>query len=513
MINPKISASLLLTVMVGTASSTRHRDLLAETAPPNIVLLFTDDQTYQTIHALGNEVIQTPNLDRLVTSGTTFTHAYNMGGWNGAICVASRSMMISGRHIWQAQRQDSLWRRQDTTALNQTWGRLMARQGYNTYMTGKWHVQAPADEVFDYAKHVRPGMPPDAWIRKQAARAKKRKDAANTGYDEPSDDVALAGYNRPLSKNDTSWSSTDTTYGGFWEGGRHWSEVVKDDALDFIKAASTQEAPFFMYLAFNAPHDPRQAPQPYLDLYSVENIPVPESFLPEYPWKDSIGNSPALRDEALAPYPRTRYAVKKHRQEYYAIITHLDTQIGKILDALEASGEMDNTYIFFTADHGLAVGNHGLIGKQSLFDHSIRVPFIVAGPDIPAGKTLDQDVYVQDVMATSLELAGMEKPPYVAFNSVIDLVNGTTNRSYYSAIYGAYMDYQRMIRKDGYKLIVYPRIHKVLLFDLEKDPNEMNNLADKPKYKKVVKRLFEDLVDLQESMGDQLDLQETARTL
>lgn len=220
-----------------------------------------------------------------------------------------------------------------------------------------------------------------------------------------------------------------------------------------------------------------------------------------------------MRDEALAPYPRTKYAVKKHRQEYYAIITHLDAQIGKIRDALEASGKMDNTYIFFTADHGLAVGNHGLIGKQSLFDHSIRVPFIVAGPGIPAGKTLDQDIYVQDVMATSLELAGIEKPPYVAFNSVIDLVKGTTDQSYYPAIYGAYMDYQRMIRKDGYKLIVYPRINKVLLFNLEKDPNEMNNLAGKPKHKKVAKRLFEDLIDLQETMGDKLDLREISQTL
>ena len=482
-----------------------------EAPPPNIVFLFTDDQTYTTIHALGNEVIHTPNLDRLANSGTTFTHAYNMGGWNGAICVASRAMMISGRHIWRAQQQDSLWRQQDTTALNQTWGRLMAQQGYTTYMTGKWHVQAPADQVFDHAKHVRPGMPPDAWINRQAAKTERA--TKSTGYDDPQDDAPLPGYNRPLSENDTSWSPTDTTFGGFWKGGKHWSEVVKDDAVGFIQDASAQEKPFFMYLAFNAPHDPRQAPQEYIDKYPLENISVPESFLPEYPWKDDMGNSRSLRDEALAPYPRTKYAVKKHRQEYYAIITHLDEQIGKILDALEASGEMDNTYIFFTADHGLALGNHGLIGKQSLYDHSIRVPFMVAGPDIPSGKQLDQDVYIQDVMATSLELAGIEKPPYVEFNSVLDLANGTTEESYYPAIYGAYMNYQRMIRKDGYKLIVYPSIAKVLLFDLEKDPNEMNNLADTPEHAERVKSLFQDLIDLQETMGDRLDLSEVYQTL
>ena len=476
---------------------------------PNVVLLFTDDQTYNTIHALGNEVIRTPNLDRLVNAGATFTHAYNMGGWHGAICVASRSMMVSGEYLWRAKQQDSLWQAQDTTAIHQTWGRLMAKQGYATYMTGKWHVQAPAQEVFDQVTHVRPGMPPDPWVtggggQKVAEAIRNRGDV----------DAAMpVGYNRPLREDDTSWSPTDTAMGGYWEGGKHWSEVLKDDAVGFIREASTQEAPFFMYLAFNAPHDPRQAPQEYIDQYPIEDIPVPESFLPEYPWKDSIGNSRSLRDEALAPYPRTEYAVKKHLQEYYASITHLDKQIGDILDALEASGKMDNTYIFFTADHGLALGRHGLIGKQNMYDHSIRVPLMLAGPNIPKGQTFDQDVYLQDVMATSLELAGIEKPAYVEFNSFLDIIKGETKESHYDAIYGCYIDHQRMIRKDGYKLIVYPRIDKVLLFDMEKDPKEMNNLAENPKHKKVIKSLFNDLMNLQKTMGDKLTLRETYQAL
>ena len=501
---------MILFASMVLSSEIFKEDPSSKTEPPprpNIVLLFTDDQTYNTIHALGNEIIHTPNLDRLVRAGTSFTHAYNMGGWNGAICVASRSMMISGEYIWRAQRQDSLWRQQDTTALNQTWGRLMAQRGYNTYMSGKWHVQAPADEVFDSARHVRPGMPPDAWINRQAAIQSQPQEggAKASGY-EPQDNTRLPGYNRPLSENDTSWSPTDTTFGGFWTGGKHWSEVVKDDALLFIEEAGAQPDPFFMYLAFNAPHDPRQAPQEYQDRYSVDDMPVPQNFLPEYPWKDSIGNSPTLRDESLAPYPRTKYAVKKHRQEYYSIITHLDEQIGKILDALEAADVMDHTYIFFTADHGLSVGQHGLIGKQSMFDHSIRAPFVVVGPDIPAGSTRDQDIYVQDAMATSLEVAGIEKPSHVDFASVIDIAQGQSRESHYDAIYGAYMDYQRMIRKDGYKLIVYPRINKVLLFNLEEDPYEINNLADHPEYAEQVKRLFQSLIALQKDMDDPLDL-------
>lgn len=475
-----------------------------DSGKPNIVFLFTDDQTYETVRALGNNEIYTPNMDRLADNGTAFTHAYNMGGWHGAVCVASRSMMISGSYIWNAQKKDSLWAKKDSTALNQTWSRLLAKQGYNTYITGKWHVAAPANEIFGRAEHIRPGMPGDK-RGKLGAAVNKWKEASNNMKDW--NDYMPVGYGRPLSPDDNKWQPTDTLQGGFWKGGKHWSEVVKDDALDFIKDASIKDAPYFMYLAFNAPHDPRQAPQKFLDMYPIDSISIPESFLPEYPFKSDIGSSPGLRDEALAPFPRTEYAVKKHRQEYYAIITHLDEQIGEILDAIEASGEKDNTYVFFTADHGLSVGQHGLIGKQSLFDHSIRVPLMVMGPNIPKGKKLDQDVYLQDIMATSLELAGTEKPSYVQFNSFMDIIHGQKQRSHYDGIYGAYMDFQRMIRKDGYKLLVYPKINKILLFDLENDPEEINDLATKPEYSNKVKNLFKELIELQKTMGDELHLQ------
>lgn len=476
------------------------------TKKPNIIFLFTDDQTFASVNALGNKEIYTPNLDRMVKAGTTFTHAYNMGGWHGAVCVASRSMIISGAFLWNAKEKEKLWKSKDTVALQQTWPKLMQQKGYNTYMTGKWHVQAPADVVFYRTEHIRPGMPSDRGGELSAAFKK---------WELESGDMATWNsylpmeYARPTSKNDTSWSPTDTIQGGFWEGGTHWSEVVRNDALDFLKEAEKKEDPFFMYLAFNAPHDPRQAPQRFLDMYPLDSIALPESFLPVYPWKDDIGNERTLRDEALAPYPRTEYAVKKHRQEYYAIISHLDEQVGKILDALKASGKMENTYIFFGADHGLSVGQHGLLGKQSLFDHSVRVPLMVMGPDVPKGKRINQDIYLQDIMATSLDLAGVEKPDYVQFNSFMDLVTGENTKGNYKGVYGAYMNLQRMIRKDSYKLLVYPKIHKVLLFDLKADPNEIKDLANDSKYAEKVTLLFNDLMELQKTMNDSLNLKDT----
>lgn len=474
----------------------------SSTQNPNIVFLFADDYTYEAIHALGNQTVQTPNLDKLVHSGTTLTHAYNMGGWHGAVCVASRSMIISGASLWRSREVEKQWENRDSTALSNTWGRLMQAQGYNTYMTGKWHIKAPADSVFRNTRNIRPGMPPDYWNNK----AFNAITAALKNGDDIYPKMPI-GYHRPMDKNDKTWSAADTTHSGFWQGGKHWSEVVKDDALDFISDASKENNPFFMYLAFNAPHDPRQAPQSFLDQYSVDSIPLPVNWLSEYPFKDGIGNTPALRDEALAPFPRTPFAIKTHLMEYYAIISHLDEQIGQILDALEASGKMDNTYIFFTGDHGLSVGHHGLLGKQNLFDHSVRVPLIVKGPGVKNDHRIHSDVYLQDIMATSLDLAKIEKPHFVEFKSFLPQIIGTSiESSYQNGIYGAYMNYQRMIRKDDYKLLIYPKINKILLFDLIKDPEEMYNLADQPEYSEKRNALFSDLVKLQREMNDPLDL-------
>ncbi|ARV16608.1 sulfatase-like hydrolase/transferase [Polaribacter sp. SA4-12] len=477
---------------------------------PNIVFIFTDDQTYTSIHALGNDEIITPNLDKLVNEGTTFTNAYNMGSWSGAVCAASRAMLISGRSVWKANEFRQNWVKKDTVAYQKSWPKLMASQGYETYMTGKWHVDAPAYKVFENTTNIRPGMPKDAWGHfKMVAKFDSLSKTKN-----PNSEVIMPnGYNRPKDKDDTSWSPSDVSKGGFWQGGKHWSEVLKDDAISFINTAKTKEKPFFMYLAFNAPHDPRQAPKEYVDMYPLENISTPKSYLPEYPFRHDIANGDDLRDEALAPFPRTEYAIKVHKQEYYASITHVDAQIGMILDALNKSGKMDNTYIIFTADHGLAMGRHGLLGKQNLFDHSIRPPMMIVGPEIPKGKKVTEDVYLQDVMATSLDIAGVEKPSYIDFNSFLDLAKKKTKEGNYKEIYGAYLDVQRMIRKDGYKLLVYPKIKKILLFDLKNDPEEMNDISGNPENKEKVKSLFIDLLQLQKEMDDPLNITEIYQTL
>ncbi|MEX0274993.1 MAG: sulfatase-like hydrolase/transferase [Flavobacteriaceae bacterium] len=470
-----IGVSLLACVMaLGCGEAPKEKERVAE-GPPNILFLYTDDQSYRDLHALGNYEVSTPAMDNLAAQGTTFTHAYNMGGWNGAICVASRAMIISGRSIWRAQEISRKFAK--NLELEKTWPQLLKEKGYETYMTGKWHISAPADSIFDHVARTLRGMP----------------------FDTPE------GYHRPKHVSDTLWQPWDTIHGGYWKGGIHWSELVRNDALGFIDRAADQQSPFFMYIAFNAPHDPRQSPREYVERYPLDSIAVPKSFLPKYPYAEAMGAGPGLRDEKLAPFPRTEHAVKVNRQEYYAITTHLDDQIGAILDHLRQKGLDHNTYVFLTSDHGLSVGEHGLLGKQNMYDHSVRVPLMVVGPNIPKGKKIANDVYLQDIMATTLELAGMDKPDYVEFNSLLPQIHGAGEG--YDAIYGCYeRGSQRMVRKGGYKLIAYPRANKMRLFDVENDSLEMNDLIDNDSHRERALTLLEDLQELQQKMGDTLDV-------
>ena len=446
---------------------------------PNIVFIFADDQCFETIAAHGNPEIETPHLDRIARRATSFSHAYNMGSWSGAVCVASRMMLNSGRFIWDAQAVHDA--SEQERAAGRWWSEYMKAAGYRTYMTGKWHCRASAEKSFDVTRDVRGGMPQQT----------------PSGYNRPLVDAATGEVQDP-------WSPSDPKFGGFWQGGTHWSEVVADHSADYLREAGANDQPFFMYLAFNAPHDPRQSPAEYVSKYPVDQVKLPQNFLPEYPYAEQMAAGRKLRDERLAPFPRTPLAVKTNRQEYYAIITHMDAMIGRILDALKATGKEDNTWIFFTADHGLACGQHGLMGKQNLYDHSVRVPLMVIGPNVTAGMRIDAPVYLQDIMPTTLELAGVEKPSHVQFNSLLPMLDGSA--SPYDVVYGAYLNKQRSIRTDQYKLIVYPTANVVRLYDVQDDPLEMNDLAGQPKNHDTVKRLFERLQELQLEMKDALNL-------
>lgn len=439
---------------------------------PNVLFLFADDLTHDALGCLSQGEVQTPNLDRLAERSKVFTHAYNMGSWSGAVCVASRTMLNTGKHVWRAQKTDLNAARQN----NALWPQRMKTAGYRTFLTGKWHVATDAQKCFDQTAHVRSGMP----------------------------QTVPSAYNRPLAGQADTWSPFDTDLGGYWQGGKHWSEVTADDAVTYLKTDHANKPPFFMYVAFNAPHDPRQSPAEFVAKYPPDQERIPASFLPEYPYKDKMGCSPELRDEKLAPFPRTHAAIQTHRAEYHALITHLDAQIGRVLDALEASGEADKTWIFFTADHGLAVGKHGLMGKQNMYEHSLRVPFLASGPGVSPGR-IHAPIYLQDAMATALDLAGASRDG-VEFKSLLPLIKGTSSDATATPVYGCYLNLQRAVVKDGWKLIAYPEVPKLRLYHVAEDADELHDLAEDTAHKDRLVAMFKQLVELQIRMDDPLDL-------
>ncbi|MFI3322428.1 MAG: sulfatase-like hydrolase/transferase [Rikenellaceae bacterium] len=449
---------------------------------PNIVFIFADDHSYECVGDIGRDKVITPNLDRLLKNGTHFTHAFNQGAWHGAVSVASRSMLATGANLWKVNDviKTNNANQNDASYVHRPyWTEMIKKEGYDTYFTGKWHVNGvKVDEVFDTAKNVRGGM------------ADQHDDCYNREFIEGTPD---------------KWTSYDESYGGQWQGGKHWAEVVKDDAVEYMDMVKDSDNPFFMYLAFNSPHDPRQAPKEFFDKYSLDDITVSENFVGKYEFADDIGCSVKLRDERLAPFPRTEYSVKLNRKEYYAMITHMDHQIGEILDALEKSGKMDNTYIIYTADHGISIGDHGFLGKQNQYDASVRVPFIVVGPDVPKNKQIDDLIYVQDAMATTLDIAGSDGTEIVDFKSVLPLINDKKAEKR-DAVYGAYMTLQRMIRTEEYKMIIYPDINVVRLYNIKKDPLEMVDLAKNSKYRKTLEQLFKQFKELQVEVEDKLDV-------
>ena len=471
---PFFSAFAALAMLAGAAETARR---------PNIVFILTDDQSVDTIASSkvwGSEAARTPHMDRLAADGTRFSHAYNMGAWHGAVCVASRSMLNTGRFLWYNHKAEAR-RFEDLVAGGRFWSQRMKAAGYTTMMSGKWHVTTELEPLFDKVLHPRPGMPPSV----------------------------KESYNRPIEGKPDPWSPFDRSIGGFWQGGKHWSEALADDAETLIKEAAGEKKPFFLYLAFNAPHDPRQSPREFIDLHPHEAVRMPENFLAANPHHQAMGLGPmnpkGIRDETLAPFPRTEFAVKTHRREYQAIVSHLDEQIGRVLTTIESQGLRDNTVVILTSDHGLAIGRHGLMGKQSLYEHSIRVPFLIAGPGIPKARTIETRIHLQDAMATALDLAGADRTD-IDFRSLMPLLrDGKTE--HHGPIYAAmFPKAQRAVIDGDHKLILYPESRTSLLFNLADDPLEMTDLAGDPSKLPLLKRLFARLLELQKTHDDPLDL-------
>ncbi len=450
--------ALAISVLVGVSLAPGDPQALGQRpSRPNILLLLADDQRADTIGAWGNRHIRTPNLDRLARRGTSFRGNYCFGSNSGAVCVPSRAMLLSGR-TWFDVPHDL----HGVGLLPE----VLRAAGYETFATGKWHNGEPSfvrafprgrsiffDGMADHTKvpvaDVRDGQVVDRRIAEKFS-----------------------------------------------------SEQFADAAVDFLRSWSGP-GPFFCYVAFTAPHDPRNPPEPFRHMYYRDRPPLPEDFLPQHPFDNGILKN--VRDENLAPYPRTRQVVGDQLCEYYGLITHLDEQVGRILAALEQSGHGEDTVIIYTADHGLALGSHGLLGKQSLYEHSMRSPLIIAGPGIPAGRSTAAFTYLFDLFPTICALAGAKPPEGLAGRDLRPLWEDE-HAKIRESVFLPFSDLMRSVRDGRWKLIVYPPINHRQLFDLRDDPHETRDLAAEAGHEPEIARLTALMRSWQEKLGDEQPL-------
>jgi len=458
---------------------------LAQTRPeppdgrPNFLFIICDDLMFRTIHALNNPEVHTPNMDRLAAAGCAFTHSFHQGSWSGAVCIASRTMLNSGLTGFRAEAGvDDV----------PTWGQTLGIAGYDTYICGKWHLDYTVlQRSFKEMGPVSPGMLVST-------------PESGAAYDRPRPGDTWEPWDESLKGH---WIHTGLWRNQFPDRIQHSAALYSDCFIDhLLNKAAKRSTPFFMYLGFNSPHDPRQAPREYLDMYPQSKIEMPPDYLPEHPFDQGDYK---IRDEMLAPFPRTPEAVQLHRREYYALITYMDEQIGRVLDALEQSGKASNTYVILTADHGLAVGEHGLMGKQNMYDCSIRMPLMISGPGITPGQRIDELVYQHCLYATTCDLAGVPIPETVEFPSLAPLIHGKGS-SPYNFVFSYYKNFQRTVRTKTHKLIAYPQIKRIQVFDIEKDPWEMNDLSTDPASAGIKTDLIHRLIELQHELGDKLNL-------
>ncbi|MHC5028553.1 MAG: sulfatase-like hydrolase/transferase [Planctomycetota bacterium] len=408
---------------------------------PNILFIIVDDQSPFDLRAYTpDSALETPVIDRLAAQGMTLDGAYHMGSWSGAVCTPSRHMVMSGRTVWHLPRNGI--RGVGANPLcppdlaDSTLAAVFNRAGYDTMRTCKnGNSYKAANEQFT--------------VRRDAT---KRKASPEEG---------------------SAW---------------HAEQVLA--YLDERESANDDD-PFLIYFGFSHPHDPRWASDELVAKYGAHNTEIPETanpaapplppnYLPAHPFPHG---HPGLRDEVKVQGVMERRDEPTIRNEIgrqFACSDNIDTQIGRVLARLEAMDELDNTYIVYTSDHGMAIGRHGLQGKQNLYEHTWRVPMIVVGPGIAAGSRAQGNVYLLDVLGTLCDLAGIEAPATfegTSFRPVLEGRSETVRDVLYGVYCGGTKPGMRCVRKGKWKLIKYDTmdgdVRETQLFDLSRNPDEL----------------------------------------
>jgi arylsulfatase A-like enzyme len=414
-------------------------------------LILADDLRADCIAGLGNPNIKTPNIDRLVKEGTIFTNCFIMGSNVPAVCTPSRTMLMSGRTIFHLPKDIADSGNKPIVPVIPT---VMRAAGYDTYRIGKnGNIYKPAARA--YEKSIFP--PPDIWNWKQ-------------------------------------------------------SQWYADNIIEYLQDTARTNHPFFIELSPSVPHDPLYPNPEDLALYTGNNRPP----LPP----NSAGSHVELfgfwlQDTNIRTYqvpglgsflwPLNQDQMRDVLAYYYALVTTFDREVGRILDELDRSGLAKNTIVIFSSDNGHSFCDHGLIHKQSIYDHDSKVPLIFRGPGIPIGQKRDTYVYLSDLFPTFCELIGVPIPATVETKSFAQCLTNST-QIHRTNLYGAYMKESRSFRNDKYKLILYnvagTDSRYTQLFNIKDDPFEKNNIAADLSIKKLLASLIAQARQTGKDLGD-----------
>lgn len=460
--NKFLRQALLLIVISFIFTNCKNKvEEVKEKKRPNFLFVLVDDQSPFDLKTYDpKSILETPNIDKLANEGIVFDQARNMGSMNGAVCTPSRHMIMSGRTVWHLPPSAEFQKQTGPNPIDtQTMGAIFNRAGYKTMRTCKKGNSYPgANKQFTVVK-----------------------DATKRGGTEQS--------------------------GSAWHAKQVLSYLNERDSVK-------ENDPFLIYFGFSHPHDTRNGTPELLAKYGATNHkdklslpvlndkqpPLQDNYLNKHPF---FHGHPELRDEERVSgvwKNRDENTIRNELGREYACSENIDIQIGKVLDKLEAMGELDNTYVIYTSDHGMSIGRHGLMGKQNLYEHTWRVPFIIKGPGIEAGKRVKGNIYLLDVLPTLCDLAGIDIPETVEGKSFTSVINGE-KEVIRDVMYGVYAGGtkpgMRTVKKGDWKLIKYDvmdgAVRETQLFNLAENPNEylpehgmpgemQTDLAENPKY-------------------------------
>lgn len=414
---------------------------------PNILFILVDDQSPFDLKAYNpTSTLESPVLDQLAAEGMVIDGAYHMGSWSGAVCTPSRHMIMSGRTVWHLPNRGK--KRQNPNSVNQ---RL---------------------------------VPPDLADHTMAAVFNR------AGYDTMR--TCKNGNSYDAANRKFTVSRTATKRGWTDEAGSAWHA---EQVLEYLhdRQERSDNDPFLIFYGFSHPHDTRDGKPELLRKYGATNhkdrdsLPaanpkqpaLPVNYLPAHPFHHG---HPNLRDEVKVSgvwENRDPQTIRNELGREFACSENIDTQVGRVLDQLEEMGELDNTYVIYTSDHGMAIGRHGLQGKQNLYQHTWRVPMIVKGPGIEAGSRAEGNVYLLDVLSTLCEMAGVNVPDTNEGTSFLPVLRGEKSKSR-DVLYGVYCGGtkpgMRCVKQGDWKLIKYDvldgQVRETQLFNLAENPHE-----------------------------------------